>query len=343
VSGPFCLVVNPAAGGGRSLRHLPLASAALDAAGATYSVSESASLEHARELAANGARRGHVVVAVGGDGLAGALAGVTAAASGTYGIIPAGRGNDLARVLGIPTDPADAVRVLISGQTRLVDLIGVSAPGQAESIVAGSVYAGIPSLAGQIANATRWVKGPAVYPLAALRALASWKQATFRVEIGAGRDLAGGRAVAGSDTAGGSQAGGSQAGGGQAAVHQFAGYAVVVANSAYFGAGMLVAPPARIDDGILDIVLMRQGPKLAFVRALMKIRDGSHISLPQISLERGAEVTMTIDREMPSAADGETIFGAARLAAGVPLRIRVLPSILTVLAPGEPQLTTQAP
>ena len=73
---------------------------------------------------------------------------------------------------------------------------------------------------------------------------------------------------------------------------------------------MLVAPPARIDDGILDIVLMRQGPKLAFMRALMKIRDGSHVSLPQISLERGAEVTMTIDREMPSAADGETIFGS---------------------------------
>src|SRR5450759_1621911 len=97
VTGPFCLVVNPAAGGGRSLRVLPLASAAPGAAGAEHSVSESASLEHARELAAAGVRRGHVVAAVGGDGLAGALAGVVAAAGGTYGIIPAGRGNDLAR------------------------------------------------------------------------------------------------------------------------------------------------------------------------------------------------------------------------------------------------------
>lgn len=326
MTGPFCLVVNPAAGRGRSLRLLPLATAALDAADAEYSVSESSSLEHARELAAASVRRGHVVVAVGGDGLAGALAGVVAGPGGSYGIIPAGRGNDLARMLGIPADPALAAAVLTGGQTRQVDLIGVGTAGRAESIVAGSVYAGIPSIAGEIANATRWLKGPAVYPVAALRALASWKPAWFRVEI----------CTSGDDSAASGHAAGPGAASsvGPAAVHEFAGYAVVVANSAYFGAGMKVAPQARIDDGILDIVLMRQGPKLAFVRALMKIRDGSHLSLPQISLERGAEVTMTIDREMSSAADGETISGAAPLAAGVALRIRVLPSILAVLAPG---------
>jgi len=308
VTGPFCLIVNPAAGRGRSLRILPLATAALDAAGASYRVSQSTSLGHARELAASGVQAGQVVVAVGGDGLAGALSGVVASAGGTYGIIPAGRGNDLARVLAIPAEPADAVLVLTGGQARQVDLIGVSTPGQPESIVAGSVYAGIPSVAGEIANATRWLRGPMVYPVAALRALASWKAASFRVEIAGDGELP--------------------------AVHEFAGYAVVVANSAYFGAGMMVAPPAQIHDGILDIVIMAQGRKLAFVRALMKIKDGSHVALPQISLERGAEVTLTIDREMPSAADGETLPGAAPLPAGVPLRIRALPSILTVLTPG---------
>jgi YegS/Rv2252/BmrU family lipid kinase len=311
VTSSFCLIVNPAAGRGRSLRILPLVTAALDAAGASYQVSQSASLEHARELAASGVQAGHLVVAVGGDGLAGALAGVVARAGGTYGIIPAGRGNDLARVLALPAEPADAALVLTRGQARQVDLIGVGAAGQPESIVAGSVYAGIPSVAGEIANATRWLRGPMVYPVAALRALASWKPASFRVEI----------------------AGGS----GQAAVHEFSGYAVVVANSAYFGAGMMVAPGAQIHDGILDIVIMRQGPKLAFVRCLMKIRDGSHVTLPLISLERGAEVTLTIDRAMPSAADGETIPAAAPLPAGVPLRIRALPSILTVLTPAAPR------
>lgn len=318
--GPFCLVVNPAAGAGRSRRLLPPAIAALAAAGATYQVAESASLRHAEELGAAALRRGDVLVAVGGDGLAGALAGLTAAGAGTYGIIPAGRGNDLARVLGIPADPAAAAGVLVSGAARRVDLIGVSVPGQPDRIVVGSVYIGIPAVAGEIANATRWLTGPMVYPLAALRALAAWQPASFQVEI------IGARQPATPAAAG-------------AGPQSIAGYAVVVANSAYFGAGMKVAPPARIDDGMLDIVLMRRGSKLAFVRALAKIKNGSHVSLPQISLHRGTEVTVTVDRAMSAAADGEPLPGAAPLPAATRLAIRVLPAALTVLAPAADRAT----
>ena len=115
--------------------------------------------------------------------------------------------------------------------------------------------------------------------------------------------------------------------------HDFAGYAVVIANSAYFGAGMMVAPPARIDDGVLDLVLMRHGPKLAFVRALSKIKKGAHTSLREVSLERDHDVTLTVDRPMPVAADGETLRCARPLPAAVPLRVRVLPGVLTVIAP----------
>jgi diacylglycerol kinase (ATP) len=298
----FSLIVNPAAGRGRSVQAVPLATAALAAAGADCQVQESASLAHAVELAARAAGAGDVVVAVGGDGMAGALAGATARSGGCYGIIPAGRGNDLARVLGIPSGPAEAAALLAGGHIRQIDLIGVSVPGQPESLVAGSVYAGVPSVAGEIANSSRWLKGPAVYTLAALRAVAGWKPATFSLSGTAGQ-------------------------------HDFAGYAVVVANSAYFGAGMKVAPPAQIDDGQLDLVLMRTGPKLQFIRALSKISDGSHVALAEVSLLRGTEVTLTIDRAMPVAADGETLPFAGPLPARTPLRIRVLPGALSVIAP----------
>jgi YegS/Rv2252/BmrU family lipid kinase len=307
MSGPFCIVVNPAAGQGRSLRILRAVTAALDATDATYHVSESSSLDDAREIAGRAAQLGHVVVALGGDGTAGALAGVVASANGRYGIIPAGRGNDLARVTGIPSDPAAAATTLLTGQLRKVDLIGVSAPGHPETVVMGSVYLGIPSIAGEIANQTKWLPGMLVYPLAALRALARWTPAAFRAEI--------------------------RGGPGPGVVRQFPGYAIVVANAAYFGAGMQVAPSAEIDDGLLDIVIMRDGPKLAFVRALARIRSGSHLSLPQISVERGTEVTLTIDRDMSAAADGETLPCAAPLRAGTALRIRVLAGALTVLTP----------
>ena len=299
------LIVNPAAGGGRVRQILPHATAALAASGAQFRLTESASLAHATELAAQAAGEDRVIVAVGGDGTAGALAGAAARVGGRLGIIPAGRGNDLAGVLGIPAEPAAAAALLVSGSTRQIDLIGVSVPGGPETIVAGSVYLGIPSVAGEIANSTRWLRGSAVYTLAALRAVARWHPATFGLYGSAGH-------------------------------RAFAGYAVVVANSPYFGAGMKVAPSALLDDGHLDLVLMRHGPKLTFIRALARIKDGSHTALAQVSLERDTEVTLSVDRAMPMAADGETISFAAPLPAGTPVRIRALPAALTVIAPPVP-------
>jgi YegS/Rv2252/BmrU family lipid kinase len=303
VDRPLCLIVNPAAGSGRARALVPPARSALATAGAEHRVVESSSLPHARELAADAAGRGEVIVAFGGDGMAGALVGIAAASGACFGIIPAGRGNDLARMLRIPADPAAAARVLATTRPRQIDLIAASTPGHPEIIVAGSVYAGIPAVAAQIANTSRWLRGSLVYSVAALRALARWRPATFTVEVAG---------VAG---------------------QEFDGYAVVIANSAFFGAGMQVAPAAVIDDGMLDLVLMRQAPKLTFVRALLKIKDGSHTAMPQVSLDRGADVTITMSRDLPAAADGEPLSCATPLPAGTPLRIRALPAALTVLAP----------
>jgi YegS/Rv2252/BmrU family lipid kinase len=311
---PLTLVVNPAAGGGKPASYLPKVTAVLDGAGASYTVSYSTSLQHACALAAQAAARGETVVAFGGDGLTGALAGPVAQAvnGGThragepaacFGIIPAGRGNDFARTMRIPFDPAAAARLLLDGRPQPVDLLAVAGAGPAQPpmIVAGSVYVGIASVAGEIANRTRLIRGPLVYNVAALRALAGWKATTFRIE------------TKGPD--------------GKGDTLEFRGYAVVVANTPFFGAGMKVAPAARYDDGLLDIVLMRHGPKLAFVRALMKIKDGSHVTLAQVGTDRAAEVTLAVDRPMPVGADGEV------LAISAPLSIRAMPAALSVLVP----------
>jgi diacylglycerol kinase family enzyme len=305
VTGSFHLIVNPAAGGGRAVQSAAEAAGVLAALGLRHQVTRSASLAHARELAAAAVSAGHVAVAVGGDGMAGALAGAVAeqGPDGVLGLIPAGRGNDLARVLAIPAGPEAAVALLAGGTPRRVDLIGVRVGGRPELAVAGSVYAGLPSVAGEIANATRWLSGPAVYPVAALRALASWSPVTFRLD------------------------------GAPAGPAEFPGYAVVVANIAYFGAGMMVAPPARPDDGELDIVTMRHGSRLAFLRVLLRIRGGTHVALPQVGLDRAAAVTLTMDRALPVAADGEVLPGAGPLPPGTPLTVRALPGILNVLAP----------
>jgi diacylglycerol kinase family enzyme len=314
VNEPLCLVVNPAAGGGRALRTLATATAALDGASARYQVQPSASLAHARELAAAAAQRGEVTVAVGGDGLAGALAGAVADAGGVMALIPAGRGNDLARELGLPPGAAAAAAAILEGQQAELDLLGLSIPGQPEETAVLSAYLGLPSVAGEIANRSRLIRGPATYPVAALRALARWRPVSFRVEQTGGP---------------GGPVAGIPAG-------EFPGYGVVLANSRFFGGGMQVCPPARTSDGCLDVVVMHHATKAAFLRVLLQIRDGTHVSLPQVALGQAAAVTVTAGTALPVAADGETLPWGSPLAAGVPLRARVRRGALKVVVPAAP-------
>ncbi|MGE5290466.1 MAG: diacylglycerol/lipid kinase family protein, partial [Micromonosporaceae bacterium] len=291
------------AGGGRAARYLPEVTAVLDASDRSYTISQSTSLEHARHVAAAAARRGETVVAFGGDGLTGALAGAVGA--GSLGIIPAGQGNDFARALEIPFRPAAAARVLLDGRTRVVDLIAVTQAGEtqvAPVIATGSVYIGIASVAAEIANRTRFVQGPLLYNLAALRALLGWKPTRFRI-----------------DAIGGD---------GQQTTDEFSGYAVVVANSPYFGAGMRVAPDAEIGDGLLDVLVMRHATKLAFLRVLTRIKKGSHVALSQVGMSRAAAAIVTADRALPAGADGEI------LTVESPWHIRAIPGALNVIVPG---------
>jgi diacylglycerol kinase (ATP) len=313
MNSPFCLVYNPAAGNGRAVRRMPAIAAALTRAGAEFQLRESTSLSHAKALAAEAAGNGDTVVAVGGDGLTGALAGPVAAAGGVLGLIPTGRGNDFARMLGIPASPADAARHLVEGHPRRVDLIGVGLAGGAETVVAGSVYLGVPSEGGEIANASRLTRGLAGYDIAGVRALLAWRPATFRVEVD-------GRAAAGMPGLDGGAA-------------DLPGFCVIVANSRYLAAGKKVAPDADITDGLLDVIMVGHGHKLTFVRAMLKASRGTHVQLSKVTTDRGASVSVSADRDMPAAADGETLPCAAPLAAGTALHIRALPGALRVIAP----------
>jgi len=301
----YCFVVNPAARRGRGMRRMPAVLGPLSAAGATVRVEESSSLAHAATVAAEAADRGEIVVAVGGDGTVGRMAAAVAAAGGVLGIIPAGRGNDFARMLGIPADPARAAAVLLRGGHRLVDLIGVRAGDGPEHVVAGSVYLGIPSEGARIAAASRLPPGALAYQVAGLRALAAWQPASFTVDTG------------------------TPPGPGDS----FGGFCVVVANSAYFAGGTPAAPDADVTDGLLDVVTVSDGRKLSFVRVMLLAGRGKHTRLAQVGVARAASVTVRADRAMLAGADGEPLPDACPLATGIPLRIRALPGALRVAGP----------
>ena len=267
----FLVLVNPSAGGGRALRRLPAVLAELERLGAPHRVVQTRSIEHARQQAMGAVDHGETVASLGGDGLLRPLASALRHTGSALAILPGGRGNDLARVLGIPSEPAGAARLAVEGREQLLDVAQVE----------GTPYMGIASFgfdsdANRVANEARLIRGNLVYLYAALRALAAWQPARFTVTIDGER-------------------------------LEFSGYSVAVANSRAYGGGMFIAPDAELDDGLLDVVMTGRQPKLRALRSLPKLFDGTHISDPNVRVVRGSVVQVAADRAFDIYADGDPV------------------------------------
>ena len=122
------LIVHPKAGGGRGSRMLPEIVAALRAGGADVVSQLTRDIDHAGALAAEAAREGLVAVALGGDGLAGRVAGTSSGVGGLFAALPGGRGNDFVRGLGIDLDPVKAAEQFHTWEERAVDIGHVTGP-----------------------------------------------------------------------------------------------------------------------------------------------------------------------------------------------------------------------
>jgi YegS/Rv2252/BmrU family lipid kinase len=286
------LIVNPHAGGGRAGHHLDEVSAALTGLGLDHHVERTKSLDHACELARSAGERGEMAVGFGGDGLIGAVADAIKGTTGVLGVLPGGRGNDFARVLGIPLEPVPACAVLKDGNVRALDLGQVG-----EKTFIGIASCGFDSIANRIANETRIVRGNLVYAYGALRALAGWKPTRFEVTL----DDSEPRVITG--------------------------YTVAAANSGAYGGGMMMAPDASLEDGLLDIVLVAHAPKLRFLRLLPTVFKGEHIKQPNVEVLRAREVRISAERPFTMYADGDPI-------ADLPVTVRALPSAVRVMVPG---------
>lgn len=266
------LIVNPSAGNGRAAEVLPEAEAALRRRGVDLHVERTTSLEHARDLARAALDAGEVAVALSGDGLIGSIAGVLAETEGVLGLLPGGRGNDFARVLGIPFDIDSACQVVAEGAERRVDVGDV----EGRPFI-GIASAGFDSEANRVANQTTLVKGDLVYAYGALRALIGWTPARFTLELDGVRHLS------------------------------FSGYSVAAANSRAYGGGMFLAPDAELDDGLLDVVCSGRGTRRRFLYNLPKVFSGRHVESPSVHILRAGEVRISADRPFTMYADGDPI------------------------------------
>lgn len=295
----LALIVNPFAGGGRAARELDGVEATLQRMGLEHHVERTRSLDHARELAVAAAAAGETAVAFGGDGLIGAVADALRHTDGILGLLPGGRGNDLVRMLGIPGTPQAACQVLADGEVRRIDLGVVG-----DRTFTGIASCGFDSVANRIANETTLVRGHLVYVYGLLRALASWQPAGFTVTVDGG------------------------------APRTLSGYTVAAANSRYYGGGMMLAPDATLQDGMLDVVMISATPKLRFLGRSPTVLKGTHVHLDNVEVVRARAVEIASSRPFTMFADGDPI-------ADLPVTVSVLPGAVRVLAP--PTTPTTAP
>jgi YegS/Rv2252/BmrU family lipid kinase len=266
---PLALLVNPSSAGGKTLKMLPRVEQALDAGRVTFRVQRTKGLEDGVEQALRAVEAGELPVVMSGDGLVGAVGGAMAGEETPLGIVPGGRGNDLARVLGIPTDPEAAIAVVLGGEVRQIDVGEVNGRR-----FLGIASVGFDSEANRRANETKFLRGNLVYAYAALRALAGWKPARFTIAVDEERV-------------------------------RLAGYSVCVANSKAYGGGMFVAPDAELDDGEFDIVTIGEVSKLRFVSNLPKVFKGTHVGKDEVRVFRAPHLELSASKPFAVYADGE--------------------------------------
>jgi YegS/Rv2252/BmrU family lipid kinase len=294
MSAPISLIVNPSAGGGKAGRVLPEVLTALESHGLVVSSELTRDLDHARELARGAALAGETVVCLSGDGMVGAVADTLREfPNALLGVLPGGRGNDLARVLGISADPVQACSTIAEGFSRRLDLGEIG--GRA---FVGIASVGFDSEANRIANeAPAWLGG-LVYAYGALRALLSWRSARFEIELNP-----------------------------QGERHSFTAYTVGACNSKTYGGGMRAAPDALLDDGLLDVVVLESVSKIRFLtKILPKVFSGKHIHEPNVKVFRAREISVSADRPFTAYADGDPI-------GELPLKVRTVPGAVRVLVP----------
>jgi YegS/Rv2252/BmrU family lipid kinase len=266
------LIVNPVAGGGRAAKRLPAIENALRELDVEFHREETSSLVHAEQLARDATAAGEAAFTLGGDGLVGAVAGALAESGTPLGVLPGGRGNDFARVLGVPKAPEEAVPAVVRAPERALDLGMVG-----DRPFIGIASCGFDSDANRIANESQHVKGNLVYAYAALRALTAWKPARFDLVLDGEK-------------------------------RSYTGWSVGACNSKAYGGGMYAAPGAELDDGLFDVVVCARTSKPTFLfRILPRLFKGTAVELPNFHVFRAREVQVSSDRPFAMYADGDPV------------------------------------
>lgn len=296
------LIVNPAAGAGKTARKWPHIMARLQSLDLRFEYALTEAPGHARELARDAVARGYeLVVSVGGDGT------VNEVVNGLYdtgsiaeimlGIIGTGTGGDYIRTVGIPRAHLEACQCLKKPQKRAVDV------GVMEYLSGGVVerrlfvnFAGLGFDAEIVRTTTLQYKAlnaTASYLAGLLSTLLFYKNKAVTLLVD-----------------------------GETIEEKVC--TVLLNNGKYGGGGMFAAPGADLSDGLLDVLIIGDLSKPDLLWSLPRVYRGTHLTHPKVTLKKAREIEISSDAPVSLQADGE-------LLGGLPARCYVLPALLNVV------------
>ena len=284
------LLVNPTSGRGKGARIAPRVAARLRAAGIEVVELITTSAEDVPPRTREAIKTlADAVVVVSGDGTIHQVVQELAGGDQPLGVVPAGTGNDFARALGVPLDdPEAAADRIINGTRRRVDLLKAK-----DEFITTIVASGFDSLVNKRANAMRWPKGQSRYTVATFAELRTFTPLTYSVTLDG--DVIDTEAML-----------------------------VAVGTVASYGGGLRICEGASIDDGLLDVTIIRPVSRLTLLTLFPKLSKGTHVPHPQITQLRGRTVRLE-SAGITAYADGEPL-------SPLPVDIEVAPGALTVLA-----------
>jgi len=290
----YFLIVNLIAGQGRCKRAFPKVRLELERRGVDYDLHYTNEPHEATDVARMGVEAGFThIVAMGGDGTINEVANGLVGADATLAVIPAGKGNDFVRMMGMPADPLAAVELLGGGREREIDLGVVDA----DRHFVNGLGIGIDAQVARDVLRMERVRGAAAYMYAAVKQVFRFR--AFPVTLRFGSE-----------------------------VLETACISLGIANGKYCGGGFKLAPRAEIEDGLLDVSAIADFPRVERLIRLPQARKGAHLGLRQVTYKQADSVGVESKAKLVAHMDGEP-YALPREA----FSVRVVPRALRVLVP----------
>ncbi len=270
---PVKVIINPIAGAGRALKAWSKVEDYLTGNEFACDAEFTRARRHATEIAQAAAEEGYdTIIVIAGDGTLHEVVNGMVGTGISLGVIPAGRGNDLARSLGISTDPLAAARTCLHGHLTHIDL--GKANGEYFFNVAGVGFDA--EVCQQVNQGRLYVNGPLTYVVYVLKMLWYYRPVVCRITL-------------------------------DEKTWEQPVFLLVAGNGRYFGGGMLATPGADLYDGVFEVVIAGDVTRLEALQALSLIYSGKHVHLPKIQTYRARRVRVESVHSLNIEADGEVI------------------------------------